>query len=752
MPSFNWKSNPLYLLGVSPRDGHASIAEAAEESVASERLTESASLAAQQSLMAAKPRLNAELAWLPGLTPSRASKIVETILGSTESTAESLNSLTGLPAANAAAQLCVQREPSLDALRRLVKAQSEIDAADILADVNADREVADFPLVSQALIDGALQDLQKRHVEAANQAISNWPDAASNLSSLVDEFLGENDKEQDFVEEIVDRYYEVNSQNLSAIRERLIAAVRGFGASGAAHDLKIAISAMQSWHEEIEPRRTLFASKRLDEPLSAELFQSIREYCKTLVRQDKEPDRARQVLSSLRDEFGDVPSVVDQIDRDVAELSEGIMADKLEQAAAPLITVLEEAQKDFNTTALRLTDQAFDSTSTGLMGRLYSGFALAATALAGTEHEDTPWRIIRQLGVDLNNHADAPQEAKTLVEGLFAFQGAPMPDSIRTSLMADLRKLQELNLNSRLLAALKTKRPAKEILPIINALEPLTDDEGELATLKQLKSKVIADGESRRNKYIGWGVFAVIAIIYVAAHSGDQTTSANNPNVSTSDTTSAPSPAADSPSTSAAPVPQDQTSPPSDLASPSPVTGSQNLEVQPPVSEGRSLSHTELTYCLFQSARIGQIKASLPSQPNDYEVDTFNALIRDLRARCIGNKYYDSDKAAVDNAVAAASSDIQSDSAAVIAGWRTQEGSSGVGQDPLPLLNPSVANDARNIERRLSTLGYFSGSIDGVWAADAKQALTAFRLANNLADTTDWDAPTQVSLFSGTGK
>jgi hypothetical protein len=48
--------------------------------------------------------------------------------------------------------------------------------------------------------------------------------------------------------------------------------------------------------------------------------------------------------------------------------------------------------------------------------------------------------------------------------------------------MADLRKFQELNLNSRLLAALKPKRPAKEIFPIIIALEPLTDHAGELET------------------------------------------------------------------------------------------------------------------------------------------------------------------------------------------------------------------------------------------------------------------------------
>ena len=63
----------FHLLGVSPRDRSDAIAEAAEEAVGSGRLAERSALAAQQTLMAARMRLDAEVGWLPGVAPARAS-------------------------------------------------------------------------------------------------------------------------------------------------------------------------------------------------------------------------------------------------------------------------------------------------------------------------------------------------------------------------------------------------------------------------------------------------------------------------------------------------------------------------------------------------------------------------------------------------------------------------------------------------------------------------------------------------------
>src|SRR5262244_3529271 len=104
MSPFDLRTSPFYVLGVSPRDDRATIEDAKETAISDGRLIETEALGLQQLLMAPRPRLGAELAWLLGVAPNRARNLV----GKVSLAAEDVVGLPPLAAANIAAHRCAQ--------------------------------------------------------------------------------------------------------------------------------------------------------------------------------------------------------------------------------------------------------------------------------------------------------------------------------------------------------------------------------------------------------------------------------------------------------------------------------------------------------------------------------------------------------------------------------------------------------------------------------------------------------------------
>lgn len=77
-------------------------------------------------------------------------------------------------------------------------------------------------------------------------------------------------------------------------------------------------------------------------------------------------------------------------------------------------------------------------------------------------------------------------------------------------------------------------------------------------------------------------------------------------------------------------------------------------------------------------------------------------------------------------------------------------------QDPIAsgsvLLNPSLPQDAKTIQGRLADLGFYKGTIDGVWGKGSKTALKAFKDKNSMKNPNVWDKETQIMLFKEMGK
>jgi hypothetical protein len=64
-----------------------------------------------------------------------------------------------------------------------------------------------------------------------------------------------------------------------------------------------------------------------------------------------------------------------------------------------------------------------------------------------------------------------------------------------------------------------------------------------------------------------------------------------------------------------------------------------------------------------------------------------------------------------------------------------------------PRRDVGVVEYAREVQRRLAELGYFSGTASGSWGGSSRGALRAFKVANQLPANDVWDPLTEESLF-----
>ncbi len=138
--------NPFYVIGATTRDTRARILELADESGLVRDAEECRE--AQGILITPRKRLAAELSWLPGVAPRKASQLVARIQRS--DLGDMASELPPLAQANVLAAYIERLGESTTALDaataviRLAQAVQAIDLPDVLRDINEDRAVAGF--------------------------------------------------------------------------------------------------------------------------------------------------------------------------------------------------------------------------------------------------------------------------------------------------------------------------------------------------------------------------------------------------------------------------------------------------------------------------------------------------------------------------------------------------------------------------------------------------------------------------------
>jgi len=151
---FDLRTSPFYVFSVSPGDDRVAIEDAKETAISDGRLSEVQALRLEQLLMAPRPRLGAELAWLLGVVPNRVRKLIDEI----SLVAEDAADLPPLAAANIAAHRCAQNLAPVHA-DLLVSFYALNDEEETLSLLNLERRKSGLPEVPRELMQEALREL-----------------------------------------------------------------------------------------------------------------------------------------------------------------------------------------------------------------------------------------------------------------------------------------------------------------------------------------------------------------------------------------------------------------------------------------------------------------------------------------------------------------------------------------------------------------------------------------------------------------
>jgi len=266
-----------------------------------------------------------------------------------------------------------------------------------------------------------------------------------------------------------------------------------------------------------------------------------------------------------------------------------------------------------------------------------------------------------------------------------------------------------------------TDAPKSLPTPTVSAKQEVPDEEQKCAKSTQQSGQSQSTAQPYQappqpSDNSGWkwvlGIGAVIAVIWMAAGSG-------NKNQASSSYSSSPS------------VPS--YSPPAAT----PAAPSRLPEELPPVGTNTVLSSPQLRYCLAEDIRLESAKAAVNNYI-DSHVDRFNGMVSDYNSRCGQFRYRK-------GALESARSEVERFRADLQAEGRGRF-STGVPAAPKLIpqaVKPTPDPTVKAIQQRLNVLGYDAGTTDGFIGGKTRSAISSFQRDSGL--TAD-GKPTEVLL------
>lgn len=328
-------ANPFCLLEVTTRDDSRKIVEAAEER--SLFLDHDACQQARSNLTSPRTRLSAELAWMPGVAPAMAQKLIDAISESAPSV-RSDSRLPTLARANlmVAASEFMKDDLSAESAARFIQdfagVVESIDASDVLRDINADRAISGFAEVTAKAIEDGLTDRLKAYRVALKNMLDDMGSQKMVETMTRAVSAATNDGEDHgpaLLDELVDTY-EVEAQGfLQKEYENLEALVKS--ARAAALQGQQAVSnvldrlekVVRNWDRVAQPIQVSAKSRGMKHRQSDGIAWELRSLGIDLYNDHDMIDQAHRITVLLRDVFAELPDVAEQLNLD-AQAIEGV--------------------------------------------------------------------------------------------------------------------------------------------------------------------------------------------------------------------------------------------------------------------------------------------------------------------------------------------------------------------------------------------------------------------------------------------
>lgn len=332
---------PFAILGVTTRDDRRRIVELAEEK--SLELDHDVCQKARSDLTNPRTRLSAEIAWLPGVSPRKASQLVENLLHDPmavreESGLPTLAHLNLLAAAFEAVDSEHDAEDLASFIQEVAYLVDEIDPEDVLRDINEDRAVSGFPEV-RALdqIEAELAERKRYYRSAIKDALDRLPPTTlvQVMTDTVEEVtLGGEDHAPELIDDLVDSY-EVETQGFLQKEaenvHKLIKAARDSANSGEAAvkpyvDKLDAVA--RNWDKVAQPIQLSAKARGIDHEASRDLAYEIRSLAIDLFNTHDMLTQSQRLTGLLQELFAELPEVSERVEQDADALADIIQERK----------------------------------------------------------------------------------------------------------------------------------------------------------------------------------------------------------------------------------------------------------------------------------------------------------------------------------------------------------------------------------------------------------------------------------------
>ena len=630
--------NPFFILGVTPRDGKDVIAEVFEERTADGYYEESVLMQTQKNLLTSKARLDAEIGWFPELAPKRAWEMVDILknmMGPKSADKEKnqkrlleiVTDLSGVSQANVAAYICAMQTSNFAALKILVQAQKDISVEPLKNAINANRQIAGFPEISNNLVEDALKALKDSYAKSALHQITAFEHPGNGMTQLVKEYSSGEINEKRFLEIIAERYDAWVIPKLRDFEDKIDHLITKAQKSkkGYKKIVEDIIVLLREWDEYAQPSQLIFHAKGLDEPRSRKVFDKVRELVLWLANEQQEHPLSLALSKASKEIFSELPSIFNSLNEDIGTLENLVQQGKTQEDVEPLAIVIVDAIKDAKALANSLLKKEFGPNGNGIAGRLYQAFIAVVQKTKGYSHEEEPWQMLRRMAIFLNNDKEQPLAAQEIIMTLCSLNP---PASVIPQLNADSEVMKGNLLSNELSAAIKKGklRSATEIIEKLIALSKTDEDKQDwrkmLATLKEQQKE-------KRTDWIVWGVI-ILALIGLSEWESPKSSSDSSNTTSYSKNNYV----------------QDKSEAP-------PALGSKSV----------ALSVNELRWCLYQEKRMSFIADQFPKNESDSDYirlhnaslinqatsDLYDALVADFNSRCYQASYQVSTKGIIDS-------------------------------------------------------------------------------------------------------
>ena len=635
--NFSLSLNAFSVLKASFASNHAEISDLVEDAEFDELHSQEIIQRSQQALLSPIARLDQELSWLPELSNTQINEIGSLLeTGRITDLREAIAFLPDLPKANVLAHLCGTNSADETLLQDLLRAWDDVDQLGLLDFLNSQRQAAGFPQIERNQLAASINVLESTHARSAALSVWRLGEPGKVMESLVEAELKRGPANR-ILAEFVREYDILSEPRLAKISESIdqqIELARQPSSQLEAVTNEIA-ELLRQWDDVNQPVQVFEQFQGHEEGRSKQIYEKLRSLCLELANERGEFRHAKRLSQALLHTFPELESVAEVLKGDVEALEDLDAQQKQFEVVEPLIEACETAKSQHSKLKSGLQSSGFGQTRRGVVKDIFVAFDSAAKA---PDAGDAPFLVVRNLALFVNNDRNDPETAFRLINGLITYRGVK-PSQDLSSKLAEERsvlhrnwKMQELDLHSGNLGQM-----AKIVDDMLKYAKG-----NDRAELVQLKSSIKSKQTGKMVKWLIYGSIAAVIGFSVISDELDRPTSRSSYQPTTTYQPSTPQQSRSSPSANT------------------------SAEIRPPVGQGRTLSRSQVRYCVFQGKRLEAMRSMITT---NYQISQFNALINDYNSRCSNYRYTSGVLSSVRREAQGKTAEFTADARRIVTSW-----------------------------------------------------------------------------------